>query len=55
MDMYLRRPNFLLFTSQAHCNLTKEEEDFLENAHLGVDVADDTDTDEVDHFTFFER
>ena len=51
MDMYFRRPNFSLFTSQARYNLTKEEEEFLENAHLDVDVADEIDTDEVDHFT----
>ncbi len=36
MEQYLRRPNFSLFTPQARCNLTHEEQEFLDTAHLDV-------------------
>ena len=41
MEAFLRRPNFSMFNQQSRCNLTEEERNFLEHAHLDVEEGDD--------------
>ena len=43
MEAFLRRPNFSMFNQQSRCQLTEEERNFSEHAHLDVEEGDDRD------------
>ena len=45
-EVYLRRPNFILFIPQCRHDLTSEESEYLSSAYLNVDEVDH-DTEEV--------
>ena len=44
---FAARPTFSLYSSQARCNLIKEEAAFLDNAHLDVQTDDEHEGDET--------
>ena len=55
MEQYFRRPTFSLHSSQARCNLTKEEAAFLDNAHLDVHTDEKREGDETSGDERFEQ